>query len=84
MRIQFDEEGVFEALWAAEDWCNVNGYSYGPGCAKMPTGLMRGNHTIPKWRNLRQDQINLLDGVMTGDRRNGPVFIEIKDEGEKK
>lgn len=78
MRIEFDQKGRFEALYAAEQWCRENGISYGSGCAGCPTGLMRGDYVVAKWRNLTAKERAELDGVMTGDRRNGPLMIEMR------
>jgi hypothetical protein len=78
-RIVFDQVGTFAALYAAQDWCKANGVSYGSSQSGAPTGLMRGKVIISKWRNLSNAERADLDGTMTGDMRNGPITIEIKD-----
>lgn len=40
---------------------------------------MRGDVLIAKWHNLSAKERAECDGVMTGDFRNGPVTINIKD-----
>lgn len=75
----FDQEGTFKAKFAAEEWCREHGISYGSSCAMMPTGLLFGDYHIAKWRNLTALERKELHGEMTGDLRNGPVKIRIKD-----
>ena len=79
MKIVFKEQGDFAAQCAAEKWCRDNGISYGSSCALSPTGLLRGDVIISKWHNLSAREIAFLDGTMTGDMRNGPVTIELKN-----
>lgn len=78
-KIVFDQVGTFAALYAAQDWCKANGISYGSSQAGAPTGLLRGDFAISKWRNLSTSERAELDGTMTGDFRNGPVTIDLKD-----
>jgi len=47
-----------------------------------PRGLLRGSFDISKWRNMSKREISQLDGRMTGDMKNGPVFVEIYDKKE--
>lgn len=79
MRIEFNDAGDFEAYNEAKKWCNNNGYSVGSMCGPEPIGLKKGEHYIGKWRNLSQKDLNELDGTMTGNMRDGPIVIEIKD-----
>lgn len=79
MQIIFEQQGTFKALWAAEVWCKENGISYGSSCVACPTGLMRGDYVIAKWRNLSKSEQATLDGTMSGDFRNGPVTITLRD-----
>jgi hypothetical protein len=79
MQIVFDQQGTFEALYAAKAWCKENGVSYGSSCAMSPTGLMRGEYQIAKWRNLSTSERESLDGTMTGNFREGPVTITLRD-----
>lgn len=75
----FTQKGDFAAYYAACDWCKKNGVSYGSMQRDDPIGLMRGDYDIAKWRNLSAKDKAELDGVMTGDKRNGPVVIDMKD-----
>ncbi len=75
----FRDAGLFEAATSAEMWCSENGYSVGRMQGKSPRGLLRGNYDIQKWRNLTAADRAALDGTMTGDMRNGPVVVWIKE-----
>ena len=77
IQMKFDQKGDFAANTAAERWCEDNGISYGSMCRDLPRGLMYGEWDIAKWRNLSASEQKQLHGRMTGDMRNGPVFIEI-------
>lgn len=74
----FDQEGDFNAFYAAQAWCDENGISYGSMQRNDPIGLMRGNYFISKWRYIEKKERDELDGTMTGDMRNGPVIITLK------
>lgn len=76
----FDQAGTFAATRAAEQWLKENGYSVGPGCApSRKRGILRGDTwDIAKWRNMTQRERAALDGVMTGDMRDGPVTVSLK------
>jgi len=80
----FNQSGDWEAVRAAEQWCEENGISVGTMQGSSPRGLKRGNFNIAKWRNLNRDDIALMDGTMTGNMRNGPVEIQLLEEGEKR
>ncbi len=69
----------FAAARAAERWCEEHGYSVGRSQRGSPRGLLRGNYDIQKWRNLTASDRAALDGTMTGDMRNGPVVVWIKE-----
>lgn len=75
----FDSEGAFVALNAAHDWCYEHGVSCGSMCGPLPIGLLYGEVDIAKWRNLTAKERKALDGTLTGDMRNGPVVLEIKE-----
>lgn len=75
----FTGSHTFDAYWKAEQWCRDNGISYGPMCSHMPTGLMYGNIVIMKYRNLTPKERRTLDGTLTGDFRDGPVILKIRD-----
>ncbi|CAE7860163.1 unnamed protein product [Symbiodinium microadriaticum] len=63
----FTGEKDWEAVRAAEAWCEENGISVGTMQGGSPRGLKRGVYHIHKWRNLSRDDRNLLDGTMEGD-----------------
>lgn len=71
MQLIFDQTGDFEARHAAELWCAKHGLSVGRTEHGKPRGLMYGDYDS-------QTDIDALDGRMTGDMRNGPVFIDVK------
>lgn len=80
MRIEFNQTGLFQAMHAAEAWCKDNGISVGQSCAIGPSGLLFGNYDwIAKWRNLTQKERRELHGTMSGDFREGPVVVFLKD-----
>lgn len=76
--LRFDEPGDFTALNAAQKWCRDRGISYGSLQRDDPVGLLVGEFDIAKWRNLSAVERQQLDGTLTGDKRNGPVFIRLK------
>lgn len=76
----FDNQGDWAATHAAEKWCKEQSVSVGAMQRDSPRGLKRGDYSIAKWRNLSKEDAILLDGTMTGDPRNGPITIELKDE----
>ena len=75
----FNESGDFAALNAAQAWCRDHGISYGSLQRDDPVGLMVGDYDIAKWRNLSASDRAQLDGTLTGDKRNGPVTIQLTD-----
>ena len=80
MRIEFKKPGTFQSLYAAEAWCLENGVSVGQSCATGPTGLLFGKYTwIAKWHNLTAKERSELHGTMSGDFREGPVIVALKD-----
>lgn len=74
----FNASGDFVAYTEAEQWCIQNGYSVGTMQAGSPVGIKRGDFRIAKWRNLSQEDINNLDGTITGSFRYGPITVSIK------
>ena len=76
-RIVFNAEGDFEATRQAEKWCKENGFSVGIIQGPSPRGIMKGDFHISKWRNMTMGEKERLDGRMTGDMRNGLVFVDI-------
>lgn len=80
MRIEFNQKGTFQALYAAQAWCSEHGLSVGQSSATGPTGLLFGKYDwIAKWHNLTRQEKDELHGTMGGDFREGPVVIILKD-----
>lgn len=79
MRLQFNQQGLFEATRAAEQWLSDHGFSYGPMQRGKPRGIKHGDIAIAKWSNMTLLEIQQLDGRLVGDGREGPLMIEIKD-----
>jgi hypothetical protein len=79
MQLVFDQKGTFEAMYAAQKWCQDNWVSYGSSCVSGPVGLLRGDYCISKWRNMTPKERAELDGTMSGDLRNGPVTVTMRD-----
>jgi hypothetical protein len=52
----------FSGYHAATDWLTANGYSYGSMQRGAPTGIVKGDCGISKWRNMNRDEIKSLDG----------------------
>ena len=76
----FDQTTDFAAVNAARNWLQEQGYSYGSMCMDMPIGILKGNWTIAKWRNLTAKERKQLDGqLVSKDVRNGPVVVQLKD-----
>jgi len=73
----FKEEGTFESFYAAENWLNKNGYSYGSMCYPQPIAVVKGEYNLPeKWKNFSAAQKSLVDGIITSDDfREGEVTV---------
>jgi hypothetical protein len=78
LRVVFDQSGDFSAINAARDWCGERGVSVGQMQRDEPMGLLVGEYFISKWRNMTKAERAELDGVITGDKRNGPVTLTIR------
>lgn len=74
----FNQEGTFQAWYAASDWLKESGYSFGSMCGSFPIGVMRGDYAIAKWKNLTPRERNQLDGTVTGNFHEGPVTVRLK------
>lgn len=76
---EFKVEGTFESMYAARKWLKEQGYSTGSSSACKPTAIMKGvyyDYCLPhKWKNFTKEEINSVHGAMTGDFRNGAVFV---------
>lgn len=80
--ITFEQKGEFKAYSAACKWCEENGYSYGSMQRDAPIGILKGDWTIAKWRNLDSSERKALDGTMScaTSFREAPVRIVLKLE----
>lgn len=81
---KFHVPGTFESMYAAQSWLRENGYDYGSTSAgNIPTGVMKGDYYdygLPhKVKNFTKHEKNMLHGEITGDMREGPVFVKIFD-----
>lgn len=75
----FSESGDFAAFDAACSWLSSLGYSIGSMQRGDPIGVVRGDCSIAKWRNLTAADRLVLDGIIEGDKRNGPVTVTLRD-----
>jgi hypothetical protein len=75
--LTFSKEGTFQSYYEATGWCSENGYSFGSMCGPLPIALMKGDFISAKWKNLTTQERQKVDGIMTGDFRNGEVTIII-------
>lgn len=73
----FTQPGDFAACRAAEAWLTRRGFSVGHMQAHHPRGILLGDYNIQKWRNLSAADRLALHALMTGDMRNGPVYLEL-------
>ncbi|WCT73959.1 hypothetical protein PQ455_01620 [Sphingomonas naphthae] len=72
--IIFRQPGDFAAIHAAEAALAEAGFSIGSMQKGSPRGLLLGDISIAKWRNLSHQERRELHGEMFGDR-NGPVTV---------
>jgi hypothetical protein len=79
MNVMFSQVGDFNAMHAAEAWCEARGISVGRLQGGFPRGLLLGDFDVQKWRNLRQADKDALHGTMRGDMRHGPVTVWLDD-----
>lgn len=67
----------------AQTWLGMNGYDCGSSDAMGPTAVTIGNYYkhpagFPhKWHNFTNAQKKMVDGVITGDTRYGPIIIKL-------
>lgn len=77
----FSDKGPFQAWYACQNWLSEHGYSYGATSCRAPgVGVLKGDYCIAKMHNLTKAEVQQLDGIVTGDFRNGPVTLTLKDE----
>lgn len=75
----FDQQGTFQALYAAQRWLAEHDYSYSSTCASGPVGVLKGNYVIAKWHNLTRKERAALDGTLDGNFREGPLVLRLKE-----
>lgn len=78
-QMTFDQQGTFAALYAAQDWLTMNGYSYSSTGAMGPVGILKGDYRIAKWHNLTRKERAELDGTLDGNFREGPLLLRLKE-----
>ncbi len=78
----FNRTGDFEAWYECQQWLTERGYSFGSTCVMSPVGVLKGDYSIAKWRNLSTQERAALDGTVTGDFRNGPLTLVLKEAPE--
>ena len=84
MKYVFDrEDEAFAAFRKAQLHCTGLGFSVGSMQGPDPIGIVRGDYDVQKWRNLTRADRARLDGVITGDKRHGPVVVEVYERGER-
>jgi hypothetical protein len=77
LRRTFETKGDFEAFNQANAFLRAHGFSHGPGSIELPQGVMFGAYFIAKWPSITAADRDALDGLMSGDGRNGPITVEI-------
>jgi hypothetical protein len=75
--IVFSGTRDFQAAEEAEAFCKLIGFSVGSSCRGMPQAIMHGEWSVAKWRNLNADERRCSHGTLTGDRRSGPVYLDL-------
>jgi hypothetical protein len=83
MKIVFEKnEEAFETIGKARSAATEYGCSYGSMCMDDPIALYKGDCDVSKWRHLSQQDKNEMDGVILGEKRNGPVTLIIFDNDD--
>jgi hypothetical protein len=75
----FDRPGDFNAERDAEKYLSARGFSIGSSQGPERRGILFGDFVISKWRGFSKADIQALHGIMRGDGRNGPVYIDLFD-----
>lgn len=80
-KVTFSNVGTWEAKNAALEWARSRGFTAGSTCAMLPLALVKGDYDatpLPwKWKNFRKGDHQYVDGMITGDFREGPVTVSI-------
>ena len=78
-RLVFTEAGEWAAKQACDRFLAERGFSVGSPQAGSPRGVLFGDYSIQKWRNLRPADRDALHALVTGDGRYGPITVTILD-----
>ncbi|MEH6483079.1 MULTISPECIES: hypothetical protein [Pseudomonas] len=77
--MKFEQQGTFQALYAAQAWLKGKGYSYSSTSRDSTVGIIaRPDVCIAKWHNLTPTERAQCDGTLTGDFREGPLTLRLK------
>lgn len=77
IEVTFRQKETFAAYNAATDYLKNHGYSYGSMQRGSPTAIKKGDYLIEKWRYLTPEERENIDGIISGEFRNGPVSVFI-------
>jgi len=81
----FAQEGDFSAMQEMEHFLRTAGFSIGSNQRGDPRGIMFGlRYDIMKWRNLNARERAALDGIATGNMRDGPITVRIYAHASQK
>lgn len=80
--VDFNSELAFRAYTKACEFARSLGMSVGSLQSSAPTALIRGDVLVAKWRDLSRDERAQLDGVIVGDKRNGPVTVHYRSQNQ--
>jgi hypothetical protein len=70
----------FAAFHAAEQFATECGFSVGRMQRDEPIGLLFGDYDIQKWRNIHPKDRLKFHGLILGQKRNGPVHVDISEQ----
>lgn len=82
----FDQPGEFASIGACERWLKQRGFSVGSHQRGAPIGILHGDVSIAKWRNLDGEDIENLHGRITSPTlsyREGPVTVSIRPDAPR-
>lgn len=77
-KITFENNGqTFSAMYSAQDFLKLNGYSYGSTDYTKHVAIVKGEYNLPeKWKNMTVEQRNSVNGIITSlDYRDGSVEV---------
>jgi hypothetical protein len=75
---KFEGNGDWIALNNAIKEARDLGYEDGSMDYPNPIALVKGEYNLPqKWHNMTKRERNSVSGTITGNFRNGPVYLNI-------